>query len=406
MEDNNLFIKIETSQLCVFVTLRFFEYGDPMSDKNTYTLPMDPARNIRKIFIEQSCQDIPYTRDILDRAKDIPVEVIPDRTTPPINAGPYPRSLTKGKKNLLLTTNRGSFFKPCPGTKEYCCCDYQVLNIGMNCPMDCVYCILQAYLNNPWISFFVNVDDLLSELDLAFHKTNQFWRIGTGEFTDSLALDSLTALSKTLVPYMRDKTGGVLELKTKSVSIGHLNGLDHGGRTIVAWSLNSPVIMSGEELKTASLDERLDAAVQCAEWGYKLAFHFDPIIYHQGWQDGYESTINKLFDRVPAEKIAWISLGALRFLPTLRPIALTRFPNSKFFHEEFVMGLDGKFRYFRSLRVEMYKHLLYHLRRRAHPATCLYFCMESDEIWQECGFQPGESKMLPTNLDKAVRTDA
>ncbi|MBI5558455.1 MAG: DNA photolyase [Deltaproteobacteria bacterium] len=363
---------------------------------------IDPARHIRKIFLEESCRDLAYTREILDRARDIEVEIIGDRTVPDIQAGPYPRSLTKGKQYLLLCKNRGSFFKPCPGTREYCCCDYQVLNIGMNCPMDCVYCILQAYLNNPWISFFVNIEDLLSELDLALAHKNQFWRIGTGEFTDSLALDSLTGLSKVLVAYMRDKKSAVLELKTKSVSVENLKDLDHGGRTIVAWSLNSPAIMAGEELKTASLDQRLQAAVKCAQWGYRLAFHFDPIIYHPGWREGYAETIKKLFDVVPAEKIAWISLGGLRFLPSLRPTALTRFPNSRFFHEEFIMGLDGKCRYFRSLRVELYRHLLYHLRQRAHPATCLYLCMESEEIWQECGFAPGQAGRLPLDLDRAV----
>ncbi|MCB2181158.1 MAG: DNA photolyase [Desulfobulbaceae bacterium] len=364
--------------------------------------PYDPASHIRKIFVAQSCRDLPYTKEILGRAKEIPVEVIKDRTVPSLNAGPYPRSLALGKQNLFLCENRGSFFKPCPGTREYCCCDYQVLNIGMNCPMDCVYCILQAYLNNPWLSFFVNINDLIAELDLAFASQNQFWRIGTGEFTDSLALDSLTGLSKNLVHYMADKQKGVLELKTKSVSIGHLENLDHGGRTIIAWSLNSPTIMKGEEFRTASLDERLAAAVQCADWGYKLAFHFDPIIFHPGWREGYAETINKLFNTVPADRIAWISLGALRFLPALRPTALTRFPNSSFFHEEFIMGLDGKYRYFRSLRVELYKHLLHLLRKRVHPSTCVYFCMESEEIWRECGFEAGEANNLPLALDAAV----
>jgi spore photoproduct lyase len=375
-----------------------------MDPKKINKSPYDPAQHIRRIFVHESCQDIPYTRDILVRAKHIPHEIIADDETPPldIEVGPYPHNLSSGKHHLLLSQNRGHFFKPCPGTKEYRCCDYQVLNIGMNCPMDCVYCILQAYLNNPWISFFVNIEDLLAELELACTKTNQFWRIGTGEFTDSMALDSLTGLSKILVPFMRDKQTAVLELKSKSVAIQHLEGLDHGGRTIMAWSLNSPAIMKKEELRTASLDERLEAAVQCAEWGYKLAFHFDPIIYHEGWQEGYSKTIDMLFSKVPAKKIVWISMGALRFLPHLRTIALTRFPKSHFFHEEFILGLDNKYRYFRELRVEMYQYIVTELRKRVSPHTCLYFCMESDEIWQECGFPAQAAKNLPDDLDKAV----
>lgn len=363
-------------------------------------MPPDPGHHIRQIFIEEGCAHLPYVQEICERAQ-LEGQIIADRTDPPVSYGSFPKNLQSGKHHLLLCKNRGAFFKPCPGTREYRCCDYHVLNIGMGCPMDCAYCILQAYLNNPWLTFFVNTNELFAELDLAFTRTNQFWRIGTGEFTDSLALDHITGLSPLLIRYMRDKKRGVLELKTKSVAINHLAGLDHNGRTIIAWSLNAPAIMAKEEIRTASLDERLAAARQVAAMGYKVAFHFDPIIYHHGWQEGYAATIKKLFATVPAEKIAWISLGALRFLPPLKAITLTRFPGSTFFHEEFITGLDNKKRYFRPLRVEMYTHLLAELRAVASPHTCLYFCMESDEIWQECGFAPGKSQSLPEDLDRA-----
>ncbi len=364
--------------------------------------PWNPARHIKTIYVEKGILSLPYTREILERANGAQVKVIKDKSQPQF-AEKFPAGLGRGKKTLLLCRNRGYFFKPCPGTREYRCCDYQVLNIGMNCPMDCVYCILQAYLNNPYLTFFVNIADLLAELDPALGRTKQFWRIGTGEFTDSMALDKLTGLSRILVEYMGDKDRAILELKTKSAAIEQLEGLEHGGRTVVAWSLNSPAIMAAEELRTASLEERLQAAALCASWGYKTAFHFDPIIYHPGWQQGYAETITRLFEVVPAEKIVWISMGALRFLPALRGIALSRFPGSRFFHEEFVMGLDNKFRYFRALRVEMYKFILEQLRQRASRQTCIYLCMESDEIWRESGFADGESTDLPEALDRAVQ---
>jgi spore photoproduct lyase len=261
-------------------------------------------------------------------------------------------------------------------------------------------------LNNPWISFFVNIEDLLAELDSLFAGAGEtFFRIGTGEFTDSLALDHLTGLSPLLVEYMKDKSQAVLELKTKSVDIARLQGLEHRGRTVLAWSLNSPKVMAREEIRTASLEERLKAAVQCAQWGYRLAFHFDPIIWHEGWQEGYRSTIRRLFSVVPAERIAWISLGALRYLPPLKNIACSRFPASTIFHEEAIEGLDGKIRYFRGQRVEMYKVLVDELNQYVHPSTCLYFCMESKEIWQEVfGFIPEERGGLRAMLDATLRS--
>ncbi len=362
----------------------------------------NPARYITELHVEESCLQLPYTQEVIARS-GLPVHILQENVDPAI-PGRYPDNLTHGKHHLVLTKNRGTFFKPCPATREYRCCDYQVLNIGMGCPMDCVYCILQAYLNNPWISFFVNIENLFAELDQAFAASDgEFFRIGTGEFTDSLALDSLTGLSRRLIEYMSRQKSAVLELKTKSNVIENLKGLDHKGRTVVAWSLNSPSVMAAEEIRTATLDERLAAAAQCADWGYQLAFHFDPIIFHEGWRDGYRQTITKLFSRVPADQIAWISLGALRYLPSLKNIATNRFPGSRFFYEEFIDGLDGKSRYFRSRRVMMYKVIADELAGYVAPRTCVYFCMENDAVWQEVfGFSPEDKGGLPSMLDCSV----
>ncbi len=363
----------------------------------------DPSRFVKHIHVEESCMDLDYTREIIGRA-GLPVTVIDDRADPEAIEGIYPDNLLEGKHHLLLCKNRGHFFKPCPGTREYRCCEYQVLNIGMNCPMDCVYCILQAYLNKPWLTFFVNSDDLLGELRTAFAAEPQRkFRIGTGEFTDSMGLDRLTGLSRRLVSFMADEEQGILELKTKSAVIDNLEGLAHKGRTVLAWSLNATSVMQKEEIRTATLEERLAAARQCAEWGYKLAFHFDPIIDHPGWEQGYEETITKLFKTVPAEQIVWISLGALRYLPALKEIGVSRFPGTRMYYQEFIEGLDKKKRYFRPRRVRLYRYIYLLLKAGASPATCIYFCMESDEIWKEVmGYVPEDKGGIPAMLDRTV----
>ncbi len=362
----------------------------------------DPSHHIRYIHVEESCIDLPYTREILQRS-GLPFVIVPERGEPSV-PGEYPENFTEGKRHLFLCKNRGHFFKPCPGTGEYRCCGYAILNIGMNCPMDCVYCILQAYLNRSWLSHFVNIEDLFSEMDLVLQSHPQrLMRIGTGEFTDSLALDNLTGLAPKLVGYFSKSKHVVLELKTKSATIDNLEGLDHAGRVIVAWSLNATQIMKREEGRSASLAHRLAAAKKCAQWGYRLAFHFDPIIEHPDWREGYTETIDRLFSEVPADAIVWISLGALRYLPQLKTIATQRFPGSRIFFHEFIAGLDGKARYFRQHRSELYRHIYESLKSHVYSSTCLYFCMESDELWREvAGFAPEEKGGLASMLDTAV----
>lgn len=362
----------------------------------------DPSRYIQKIHVDKQCVDDPYTREILTRA-GLPWDVVEGHQPPFCSDRPYPENMSEGKRHLYLTTNRGHFFKPCPATREYRCCDYHVLNTGMNCPMDCVYCILQAYLNNPWLSYYVNVDELLQEIDNVLHNNPETrYRIGTGEFTDSLAIDRLTRLSTILVPFMARQDNAMLELKTKSAVIENLEHLDHRRRTIISWSLNSTQALRQEEYRVATLEERLKAAVRCAEWGYRLGFHFDPIIEHEGWQQGYRETIEMLYRTVPAEAIVWISLGALRYLPKLKDIGLRRFPGTRMYFQEFVEGLDGKARYFRHNRVQLYAAIYAMLKKYAAESTCIYFCMESDEIWHEVmGFVPEERGGVPAMLEQA-----
>ncbi len=195
---------------------------------------------------------------------------------------------------LEVVEYRGRFLRQCPGTRHYLCCGYRILHIGMQCSLECTYCILQAYFNEPNLRLFGNTDEMLRLLadELESHP-HELHRFGTGEFTDSLLLDPLTELSSRLVPFFADRTNAVLELKTKTDFIDRLLDLPHGGNTIVAWSLNSPLVRGSEERRAASISERLGAARRCVEAGYKLAFHFDPLIEHPEWRSGYGEVLDR-----------------------------------------------------------------------------------------------------------------
>lgn len=363
----------------------------------------DPALHIKRIYLAKNCLDHPYGEEIISRS-GLPVTTVDEKDLGTVLRGEYPATLKEGKRSLLLCRNQGEFLKDCPGTREYRCCDYRVLNVGLGCPMDCVYCILQAYLNTPYLSFFLNTENLFEELNakLEAHEGGVM-RIGTGEFTDSMALDSITRLSSRLVRYFGRQSKGILELKTKSAAIENLQYLEHNGRTIVAWSLNSEEIIAHQEIRAAPLEQRLDAAARCVEWGYDCAFHFDPIISYPGWEEGYRKVITRLFEKVPAQRIVWISLGGFRYLPALKRIASERFSHTQIFAHEFIDGLDNKKRYFRNFRANLYKLIYQELMARCSPTTCIYFCMESDEIWREImGFVPSEKGGIGAMLDRAV----
>lgn len=299
---------------------------------------------------------------------------------------------------------KGRFLKSCPGTRHYFCCGYRILHFGVQCNLACSYCVLQAYLNLPNLRLFGNTRELIAELESELDShTERLHRIGTGEFTDSLLLDPWTEWTTRLVPLFAQRNNAVLELKTKTNFIENLRNLDHRGHTIAAWSLNAGLIAKREEPRAASLDERFHAAARCASWGYPLAFHFDPMIEHEGWRKGYGEILDRLFDAVDPSRVVWISLGAFRFMPDLKPLIRGKHPRSRYIHGEFIRGLDDKMRYFRDIRIELYSFMLERIRRVA-PDLCVYLCMEGRDIWREVfGFSPEDRGGLPNMLDSAVK---
>src|SRR5690606_14101973 len=146
------------------------------------------------------------------------------------------------------------------------------------------------------------------------------FRIGTGEYTDSLALEKLTGLSSILVDFFSRKPNATLELKTKSDNVESLLDLDHRGRTVISWSVNPPFVTQNIEHDTASLERRLAAAQKAQAAGYRLGFHLDPLIFFEGWEEAYHSLIDLIFEHVDPNRVAWISTGSFRYAPGLKEV--------------------------------------------------------------------------------------
>ncbi|MBI4445809.1 MAG: radical SAM protein [Acidobacteria bacterium] len=364
---------------------------------------MQPYRP-EKVYVERSVESSPVTSHVLEASRGVPVAIIDSIDVLLEESKRWNPAIAKAKRYLLLAKHRGKFFKPCPGRSTRpgaanVCCNYFVINYASNCHMECSYCYLQSYLNFPYLTIYANLPDLLSELEEVFTANpHQQFRVGTGELADSLALDPLTAYSTFLVSFFSRRPNAVLELKTKSNCVERLLDIDHRGRTVVSWSVAPSMIQMLEEHKTASMDQRLQAASLCARAGYPVAFHLDPMIHYSEWEEGYKDLIAGIFDTIPPESIAWISLGSLRLTPALKQIMRERFPKSFLPLGELVPCEDGKLRYFKPLRVEMYARISGWIRERFQK-TPVYMCMERPEIWEKVfGGIPSSEENLGNQL--------
>ncbi len=316
------------------------------------------------------------------------------------------REFTSGEKHpgggILLTRNRGGFVKPCPGMKGAVCCGLWVVEWGMGCPYQCEYCVLQVYQASGDLTLYVNWEDCLEEVSRLRQQVRGPIRLCTGEFGDSLALEPDFPLNTLLARHTAGFADFTLELKSKSVCIESLLTLPDTRHLIVSFSLNAPTVMTTLEHGTATLEQRLAAARLLAERGIRLAFHFDPLVAVPGWEAEYRETVAAMQRTLPAHAdIAWISLGTFRFPRFFPDRALETFPGSILFQEEFHPSFDGKLRYFRPLREQLYRHL-FGLLGEAFPRARAYLCMESEDVWERvtgCRRHSGDLRCL---LDQAI----
>ncbi|MGC9364780.1 MAG: SPL family radical SAM protein [Fidelibacterota bacterium] len=340
---------------------------------------MNHNNHYRRIYISKSALRDEATEAILSKYPRRIQRVIPDDyDIAGETAGMEPKTV------LWLNRSKGDVVKSCPGTAEqYLCCNYQVINQTLNCPMGCSYCILQYYLNQPATIVYTNFDEIFTEVQTELQRQpRRFFRIGTGELGDSLALAGSAHFARRAIEWFADIPNALLELKTKTTEIEDLLNLRHGGHTVLAWSLNPQPIIDREEHKTAHLMPRLAAAKRAAEAGYLLAFHFDPILHVRDWKELYGDLLDELYLQIDPSRIAWISMGSLRFPPSMKAKIIARYPRSTVSYAEMVRGMDGKLRYPRPLRVPMYRFIYQRLTSISSPPF-LYFCMESPLVWRE-----------------------
>ena len=340
----------------------------------------------KRIFIEESVKGLEWTDSFLQNfphAEQILIKDVKEglkRISKPVSTAVY----NARRENLFLVEGKSAFIKICPCTKECVRCGYWILNIGFGCPVDCAYCYLQMYSNSPGLILPANIEDYYANIEELDKKAAGKIRIGTGEFTDSLALDRYTKYSSYLIPFFRNTKNLIFELKTKVSEIDNVLKEEPHDNIVISWSMNTPVVAERYEKGGASISERISAAREASRKGYKIGFHFDPIVYYLGWEKDYKCTIKTIFsfDEI-RQNTVWISLGTLRYTPGLKQEAEKRFEeNLMFYQGEFFIDIDGKLRYPRDLRIDMYNKMAEWIKS-FDTSPWIYLCMEPRELWKK-----------------------
>lgn len=341
----------------------------------------------KKIFIEKDVVNSSVTRHILDKLPGVVVEYIDDYRSIRIDGCTTDNVFRKSKECLAIAGKKGGL------VKQFRCRDGIIGNTeyfishGNNCNLDCEYCFLQSYFDNAVPTVFINHDEILNEIkDIMIAAGDKKTVFHAGELCDALAFDDLTGLSVKLISLFSEHPNARLELRTKTTAIENLLKIAGAENIVISWTFSPQVIVDAYEHKTPSLEKRVMAAAEVQRAGYNVGVCLDPIILCEDWFNNYKTMLEMLLDRLDIARIKFVSLGGFRYLPSLVRVIRDRKPQTDLLLGEFVPCVDGKYRYFRPIRVEIYKRIGTVIREITKDIK-ISLCMETPEVWDGAGVQ-------------------
>lgn len=291
-----------------------------------------------------------------------------------------PEQARRAITSVIQEDSEHTILGSCPVASEKTrCCNLKTLDAVRNCGFDCSYCSIQSFYYDDKVYFDAKLKEKLEKLSL---DKNQIYHIGTGQSSDSLMWGNTKGLLDDLFSFARSNPNVILELKTKSNNISYLIENEIPKNVITTWSLNPNTIIKNEEHLAATLEERLEAALEVQKKGNLVGFHFHPMVHYEGWEAEYRNIVQRISKDLKKDLIAMISMGTLTFIrPAIKKLK-KRMMKSKILQMPFE-EIAGKMSYPYEVKKELFTTLYRAFPEDWHASVFFYMCMEDIDLWDE-----------------------
>ncbi|MBB6635551.1 spore photoproduct lyase [Cohnella thailandensis] len=282
------------------------------------------------VYFEPASLDYPKGRRILDWVQE---RGIPYRTTTShnrITGLPGETELERykaAKRTLVVGIRKTLKFDTSKPSAEY------ALPLSTGCMGHCHYCYLQTTLGaKPYVRVYVNTEDILGAAKTYIEeRAPEITRFEAACTSDPVGLEHLTGSLADAITFMANEPLGRLRFVTKYHHVEPLLHLKHNGNTRIRFSVNSDYVIKNFEPATSRFAERIEAAGKIAKVGYPLGFIIAPIIWYDGWEDGYGELLAKLGAALPKEATSDLTFELIqhRFTKTAKSTIEKRYPKTK-----------------------------------------------------------------------------
>ncbi|NIA21141.1 MAG: hypothetical protein GWP05_04025 [Anaerolineaceae bacterium] len=256
------------------------------------------------------------------------------------------------------------------------------LNIVDGCVFRCAYCGFGRY-----IIFYLDVERLIGGLDDCFARSPAQRLYKYSNLTDLPPLEpELDAVGPMVERFAREKDR-YLMLFTKSDNVDFLSGLDHGGHTIISWSVTCDTASRMVDKCAATMHQRIAAMKKMQQAGYSVRARLSPIVPVANWREEYTELFELLFshvqpDLVTLELLGWMTVDDLLAMfdrSFLDSVALQAAEDAR---DELVDVQWGPFT--QQTHEEIYSFCIETVRRLS-PETAVSVCHGTPAIWQALG---------------------
>ena len=331
---------------------------------------------IETIYIESEIRSHPRTKSILSRFSKARI-VECERYGEVFNPKKQNFRLQKIKPALIIARKHRKFILDAPkgfgigGRKNY------YFSHMLNCIYDCRYCFLQGMYRSANYVLFVNYEDFQNEINNIVEQNPDEEEITffSGYDCDSLALESVTRFVREFLPFFQKHKKAILELRTKSISVGELLNHEVIPNCVVAYSFTPENISQKLEHGVPPITRRIQTMKSLVEKGWQVGIRLDPLIYHEGYQKYYSKLIQDIIHAIPVKSIHSVSTGPMRFPEKMFHTIERLYPDERLFAGP-LENQNGLTSYSEGIETEMMNFCNTILENHL-PKNKLFSCLQS-----------------------------
>lgn len=258
------------------------------------------------------------------------------------------------------------------------------LHSAWGCLHRCAYCQRgSVYVINLNLEEFVeHVDQLLAE-----NPWQKTFRYDVEQ--DVLAIEPEYGACEMLVRDFAKRSDQFLILFSKSANVDHLLHLPHNGHTIMLWTLSTHTVSRRYEPRTATMEERIEAAYKCQQAGYNVRFKCKPVIPIRGWREEITHMLELMYSKVQPDNLSVemvffdsvAEMDATLGLENLDPefVAAAKQEEERV-GQNWPKHLHGPRPFTFEAKLQVYRHFITESRRLS-PTTPVTLCAEAQRYW-------------------------